>query len=79
MKKFIIKCTGNETDMSIKTRGYISPLKFAVLVRALVQTGNTQFGEKFPSLLHAVMKCGEIEGVRIISAQKNGGSHANED
>lgn len=79
MKKFVIKCTGQETDMSIKMSGYISPLKFAVLIRNLIQTWNTQFGEEFPTLLQKVMNCDEIEGVRIISAQKDGGSHAHED
>lgn len=79
MKKLVIKCTGKETDMSIKMRGYISPLKFAVLIRNLIQTGNTQFGEEFPTLLQKVMNCDEIEGVCIISAQKDGGCHAHED
>lgn len=78
MKKFVIKCTGKKMDMSAEMRGYISPLKFAVLIRNLIQIWNTQFAEKFPTLLQKVMNCNEIEGARIISVQKDGGSHANE-
>lgn len=79
--EFVIRCAGKEKDMSVEVEGYISPLKFAILIKDLIQIGRDNFGPIFPELVQSVVNGEKFWGghINYTVVQTDGGHHADED